>query len=647
LPAAISVAPDQDWMGIDGSWNTISLRTGSQEHINRVIVSTASQQTWLIDKSACIKNNTQDDACFDGRGRTFSKNDSTTWLDNGFFQLWTEKNLGLVGNGYYGWDTVGLGGKGEETATVKNTTVGTIISPNFWLGHFGINPKPTNFSQFREPSPSYTSLLFEQKQIPSLSFGYTAGARYHDTIVLSSLTFGGFDSSRIVSNDLTFGFAPDNERDITVGVVGIKASSKTRPNVNLLTQDSFTMYIDSTIAELWLPTAVCQAFERAFGLTYDNTTSLYFVDDLLHQTLKTENPNITFSLGQKYAINTTVDITLPYGAFDLQAQPPYRGINSTRNYFPIRRGEKEDQFVLGRTFLQEAYLHVDWERQNFSVYAVDWSYKPKNIVSYYSPRYGSSSLRATNTGGEPFGTGAIIGTALGAGFGLAFVVCGVLWWFWRRRQKRKLETIKEVYAAQAAAVEKKHTSENSEKRSGTPTSDAEEGTNVFPKAELPAEHKERGPSTPTTLGMPSPLVEAENTERHIFEMAGDMPTSAEAGGRQLSEKETMMVREARINGIDPNGLTNATPVSGEARRRLAPITASDIAVVSKRPPVSPLTPRAPRDGASLETHDTFFQPPQPRTPRDGRCLAAEDLLLSPISPMEESDGSRRRFSYET
>ena len=118
--------------------------------------------------------------------------------------------------------------------TVKNTTIGTLISPNFWLGHFGVNPKPTNFSSFADPSPSYMTLLFEQKKIPSLSFGYTAGAPYYAKPFYSSLTLGGVDASRYIPNELSFGFAPDNERDIVVGVVGIKAKGATKSDVNLL-----------------------------------------------------------------------------------------------------------------------------------------------------------------------------------------------------------------------------------------------------------------------------------------------------------------------------------------------------------------------------------------------------------------------------
>jgi hypothetical protein len=49
------------------------------------------------------------------------------------------------------------------------------------VGHFGLHPKPTNFSKDMvavPPVPSYMTRLFEQGSIPSLSFGYTAGVQY-------------------------------------------------------------------------------------------------------------------------------------------------------------------------------------------------------------------------------------------------------------------------------------------------------------------------------------------------------------------------------------------------------------------------------------------------------------------------------------
>lgn len=419
--------------------------------------------------------------------------------------------------------------------------------------------------------------------------------------------------------------------------MGIKASSSTNSSVNLLARDTFSMYIDSTIAELWLPLEVCNAFEKAFGLKFDNATGLYLVDDTMHSMLKAENASVTFSLGQDYATNTTVEITLPYMAFDLQASPPYRNLKKPTNYFPIRRGAKEDQWILGRTFLQEAYLQVDWERYNFSISAINTSYdSPATITPYYSAQYGGSVW--VNDSGSPLETKQIVGIAVGAGLGVILILCGIFGWIWRKRQKENKKKVEAAYAAQALSTsEKKDSNENSEYGF------------TLRKAELPgdSDHKSSEFSPPATPGQ---LVEAENSERQVFEMMGDVPPSAESGGRQLTEKESMVVREARINGVDPNGPTDIFPDPANRPQRQAPVSPSEVSMVGRRTPVSPLTPR-PRDGASLEGSDTFFQPPKPRTPRDGRFLEAEDSLLSPISSIERSeegsDASRRRFSYET
>lgn len=476
--------------------------------------------------------------------------------------------------------------------------------------------------------------------------------------MLASLTLGGYDTSRFIPNDLTFAFAPDNERDIVVGIVDITADGVTDNNVNLLTRDSFDMYIDSTVSELWLPAEVCKAFEDTFQLEFNNDTQLYLVSDSVHQNLLARNASITFSLGQKAATSGTVNITLPYASFDLEARPPYRGLANKTRYFPIRRATETKQFILGRTFLQEAYLIVDWERHNFSVSQCNWVYgQDKNIVSIVSPMY-TKELTTASPSGKHLSTGSIIGIAIGCGFSFALVVCGIVGWFWRKRHQQKLAKMKAEIESKVTAAAKVVPPREPEETPISPIADPEEGTNVFPKAELPADAVIRpelstdvkDADRATAFELPSPAVEVENTEQQIFEMPGDIPVRQEADGRQLSEKESMMVRERMYNGVDPNGPPEVSPTAEDHPRRPPPILPSEVALVNRRLPVSPvtpLTPRTPRDGAYLEASDTFFQPPS-RTPRDGRFLEAEDTLLSPISPLEGSaDTSRRRFSYES
>jgi len=107
----------------------------------------------------------------------------------------------------------------------------------------------------------------------------------------------------------------------------------------------------------------------------------------------------------------------------------YPYYNSTTSYFPIRRAANETQYVLGRAFLQEAYVIVDWERQNFTLGpSLHRNGVSNNIVPILSP----DAITPKSSGG--LGSGAIAGIVIGAV--AAFVIAILLGWFvWRRRQR--------------------------------------------------------------------------------------------------------------------------------------------------------------------------------------------------------------------
>ncbi len=170
--------------------------------------------------------------------------------------------------------------------------------------------------------------------------------------VLGSLTLGGYDQSRFTPNDLSFDFAQNQSRDLVVGIQSIVSTNANGTSSSLL-PSGIPAYIDSTVAGITLPTEACQAFERAFGLTYDEKRKLYPVDDALHPALLEQNASVTFTIGQTTAAGGKImNITLPYASFDLKATPPF--VNKTTNYFPLQRANDPTQYTLGRTFLQEA-----------------------------------------------------------------------------------------------------------------------------------------------------------------------------------------------------------------------------------------------------------------------------------------------------
>lgn len=367
-PSPLSFPPAQNWYvlhelvrwhmalirrsrdGPDGPWSSFLLRVGTPAQDVRVLISSASQATWVVIPEGCGKRDPT--SCSDDRGALFNYNQSSTWAQNGLYEIWNEQNLGLSGNGLWGNDTLGLAVQGSGGPTLQNQVVAGIVTDNFYLGMFGVNPKPTNYTTFTsDPQDSYMTTLKKQKLIPSISFGYTAGAAYRLKKVLGSLTLGGYDSSRFIPNPLSVSFATDNDRDTIIGIQSIKSTNQNGTTNSLLTQ-GILVYVDTTIPYIWLPLEACKAFEKAFGLTWDKSSELYLVDDALHTDLLAQNATVDFTLGNGISGGQTVDITLPYASFDLIAKYPL--VNNTSNYFPLKRASNETQYTLGRTFLQEA-----------------------------------------------------------------------------------------------------------------------------------------------------------------------------------------------------------------------------------------------------------------------------------------------------
>ncbi|KAL2349943.1 peptidase aspartic [Cryomyces antarcticus] len=566
LPAPISIAPDQNWDGIDGLWNSFTLRIGTPEQFVRTFVSTSSQQTWVVLPEGC-QSTTNPSSCADARGWDYKINQSSTWETIGLYSLWIERNLGYTGNAQYGYDTVGLGGVGEGGPTLKNMTVGGLAVNDFYLGIFGVNPKPTNFTSFAEGSPSYITTLRDQNLIPSVSFGYIAGARYRLRSVLASLTLGGYDASRFVSNNLTITFAPNNERDLVVAIQSITTDKSSSGSNTLLPSSApIFAYIDSTVPQIWLPRSVCQAFEAAFGLIYDNATDLYLVNNTLHQSLVTRNASVKFTLGASLNGGQTVDITLPYAAFDLQASPPYRGLANSTAYFPLRRAANDTQYTLGRTFLQEAYLAVDWERANFNVSQCNWVDGVQQhliaIPAFNSTTNGTGGALFPSSTSPSFGltTGAIAGIVIGVIVVIAALVLLLVLHFRRTRRNAHAAAI----AAGKGSIGESDSSDasNADKRT-TPSSNPP----IFPPRDLPAHRERQGRRLPTATVSPGfPAIdEAGSKRREIFEMPGDMPKMSEADSKQLTEKQMMVKREALYNGVDPHSLPT-TPVENTAKR---------------------------------------------------------------------------------
>ena len=328
------------------------------------------------------------DTCNDLRGNTFHINESATWLDQGFFQLSlrSERYLGYSGNANYGYDNVTLGWPGSGGPTLDHQVVSGFATKNFSIGNLGLSPYPINFTSFNftnfsPPFPSMLTTLRDDNRIPSLSYGYTAGAAYMPIPRYGSLTFGGYDSTKAAPENITVVMGADTNRDLILGISAITSGQDS------LLPESVVAYIDSTVAQIWLPVSACERFESVFGLVWNEGLNLYPVNETLHDKLVAMNPNITLSLTNGLTdSNRTIDIKFPYASFDLRVGDFFIE-NTTSRYFPIRRAQNSSQYTLGRTFLQEAYLTVDYDRSSFSVSQALFPDPgvPANLVSILPP----------------------------------------------------------------------------------------------------------------------------------------------------------------------------------------------------------------------------------------------------------------------
>ena len=349
-PAPLVIPPSQDFDGNDGPWSSFYLEIGSPPQDVKVLISTASYQTWAVVPQGCIISDPSD--CATSRGGQFVPSQSSTWnynneSVNGTFTLGLETNLDYSGNGDYGYDTIILGYQGSNGPSLQQQIIAGIATKEFFLGIFGLNPRSSNFSTLNNPVPSYMATLKDRSLIPSLSYAYTAGNQYRPGTALGSLTLGGFDSSRFLTNNVTFDFNQVDDRDLTVIVDSILMTTSNK-SVNLL-NDSIAAYVDSTIPYFYLPLDVCQQFEDSFGILWDNEVQAYLVNDSLHDSLQAQNATVTFTIGNTIQ---SVNISMPYAAFDLIAEYPL--VTNRTRYFPLMRATNQSQYTLGRTFLQEA-----------------------------------------------------------------------------------------------------------------------------------------------------------------------------------------------------------------------------------------------------------------------------------------------------
>jgi Eukaryotic aspartyl protease len=435
-PAPLGVPVGTDFYGYDGLWSGVNIRVGgpsAQAQWVTVFPFTGSQETWVIGPGGCDGTYT----CEQARGGLFVKNQSDTWKEEGYFELGFDDNLGDTGYADYGLDQIAL----NDQLSVAGQVIGIINTTEFWLGALGLGVQQTRFGGASNYLTFLSSLVENVSQIPSHSYGYTAGAYYQLKTVPSSLTLGGVDTNRFVPNHASFTLNPDQLPVVSVNEISVSCEPlesaeeypdwlKSNPLALLDSSQAAYATIDSSTPFLWLPEAVCDNFATALNLTYNETLDLYFFQeggttpDLLRQW----NMTFTFSISDYPGSDNNADLAISYNAFNLELTYPFPNLDANFTspgvpYFPLRKAANDTQYTIGRAFLQETYLTVDYERNNFSVSQATFSLDAltnTNLVAITRPAH------SNYTGPfEPF-SGLSTGVKAGIGAGAAVGVVSTM-----------------------------------------------------------------------------------------------------------------------------------------------------------------------------------------------------------------------------
>ncbi|KAK0125475.1 hypothetical protein ONS96_009313 [Cadophora gregata f. sp. sojae] len=555
LMIPVVAASSQVWEGVDGTWSTFTIRVGTPVSIYRVLPASSWQETWVVYGAAAqvcnvsvgVKANCEED-----RGGFFDGAKSSTWKQGDQYQLQLEEMLGYEGVGQYGFDTVGLGFRSDTGPTLPNQIVSEIVSDDWWFGMLGLGFQPTNFTGYETPQASFADTLYTNGTISSMSWSYTAGAFYRLKSVFGSLIFGGYDASRFTPNPIRFSMASDNLRDLVVTVRSI--TSTTSGGNTTLMSDPIFAFIDSAVPDFYLPVSVCQQFEKAFGLTLDQTSGRYLISNTTHQNLVSLNPTITFTLANQKTGGETTDIVLPYAAFDLNVTAPLL-TNTSSLYFPLKQTTDENLYILGRAFLQEAYVTAHYNSRTFNVsQAVFSDNASPALVALPATLPSSTTPTKTNSPNSPsspsskskLGGGVIAGIVIGALAGIAILAFLIFFLLKRRRR---------VAASKA------------EKENRGPVHEIDSGKRVDPGT-TSAYTAQASALTSEVSGKDSRVEKWGNPIMHPQELEADVPgvmgsrgNGAEMGaGKMNSIKETKTKTPMAELGVQERGLGEGSAI---------------------------------------------------------------------------------------
>ncbi|KAK7424791.1 hypothetical protein QQX98_000375 [Neonectria punicea] len=365
-----------DTFGPDGPWRAVNVQMGVDE-TSLGLYPGSAWETWVIEDDYCDGG-----TCYASKAGTYDESSGSQggiFPDGGLGGFMFGLNLkGDPGKRYM--DDISLNGITAENVSLvlldsqKIKYPGGQTSP-FFAGCLSLGANRVTNQSFTATGGALAinaslppGWLWEHEWTASNSFGMHIGSV--QPAMSGSLWFGGYDQNRIAGDILSMNGGPRDgitPRDLGIEVIGSKSpftfdSSKDGllAKGNSSIGSGLKVSIDGCSPYLTLPKSTCDSVAANLPVNFDEDLGLYLWDTKSdkYEEIITSATALSFSF--IFGSNTgVVKIRVPFLHLNLTLTSPL--VDAPTPYFPCHVNGK-GQYVLGRAFLQDAFVGANWHR---------------------------------------------------------------------------------------------------------------------------------------------------------------------------------------------------------------------------------------------------------------------------------------------
>lgn len=384
-----------DTYGPDGPWNAISVDIGTEKQ-SIALYPGGNWESTILLPTICT-NTSISSNCYAKTAGVYIADDSLTWdndtiqqAPDGSWQSYTlgfAENVPIYASAHRAMDTitlrdgitvlhVSLIGISQGYQTFPDGRIQPLEVGVLSLGADALNQSFSINETHAVEANFVTGWLYESGSIPSYSYGMHVGSAAKK--IPGSLILGGYDTARAigdVSSQTCNGTRFTIQLlDIGIGVVTGDSPWNSSRITNLLTpansslqQDASTeVLVTGADPYLYLPQSTCNAITTHLPVTYNASLGLYLwnTKDTQYPKIVKSPSYISFSFTANASSttatnsNNTITIKVPFGLLNLKLESPL--VDESTAYFPCMGTANGGPFVLGRAFLQAAFVGVNW-----------------------------------------------------------------------------------------------------------------------------------------------------------------------------------------------------------------------------------------------------------------------------------------------